>query len=125
MKMYIKCLYKPLGHSPSKQSTCVYVCVWGGGGWKELRELQRGWAGLHLVRHRAVRDLSGCLCTGRDIVLQGWHQHFQGVLNVQSSYDIHAIEEAEDYPLRSELADPPIEEELVEALRKMKVGKAR
>ena len=58
-------------------------------------------------------------------MLQRWHQHFQGVFNVQSSYDIHAIEEAEDYPLRSELVDPPIEEELVGALRKMKVGKAR
>ena len=94
---------------------CVCVCVWGGG-----TAARVSW-----VRPRAVRDLSGCLCTGRDIVLEGWHQHFQGVFNVQSSYDIHAIEEAEDYPLRSELADPPIEEELVEALRKMKVEKAR
>ena len=96
----------------------------GKGGWKELRELQRGRAGLRPVKPRAIRDGSGSLCTGRDSVLQRWHQHFQGVLNVQSSYDIHAIEEVEGYPERSELADPPTEEEVVEALRKMKVGKA-
>ena len=40
------------------------------GAWKELRELQRGRAGLRPVRPRTVKDLDGNLCTGHDSTLQ-------------------------------------------------------
>lgn len=46
------------------------------GGWKEMREQQRGRVGLHPVRPRSVRDQSGSLCTDRESTQQRWHQHF-------------------------------------------------
>ena len=97
----------------------------GRGAWKGLREMQRGRLGMRPVRTRAVRDLDGKLCTGHDDTLQRWHQHFHGVLNVRSSYDVGVVNAVSDeYPVRSELADPPTEEEVMEAMGKLKLGKA-
>ena len=93
----------------------------GRGAWKGLREMQRGRFGMRPVRPRAVRDLDGKLCTGHDDTLQRWHQHFHGVLNVHSSYDVQVVDAAsEEYPVRSELADSPTEEEVMEAMGKLK-----
>ena len=79
----------------------------------------------HAASTRAIRDLDGKLCTGYDDTLQRWHQHFHGVLNVRSSYDVGVMNAVSDeYPVRSELADPPTEEEVMEAMGKLKLGKA-
>ena len=94
------------------------------GAWKGLRELQQGRAGLRPVRPYAIKDLDGNLCVGHDNTLQWWHQHFNCVLNVHSSYDVHVVDAVEEYPTRSELADPPTAEEVVEAMGKLKEGKA-
>ena len=97
----------------------------GRGAWKGLREMQRGRFGMRPVRPRAVRDLDGKLCTGHDDNRQRWHQHFHGVLNVRSSYDVQVLDAAsEEYPERSELADPPTEEEVMEDMGTLKGGKA-
>ena len=96
----------------------------GRGGWKGLRELQQGRAGLRPVRPHAIKDLDGNLCAGHDSTLQRWHQHFNRVLNVHSNCDVHAADAVEEYPTRSELADPPTAEEVVEAMGKLKEGKA-
>ena len=74
------------------------------------------------VRPRAVRDLAGNMCKDHGSTLQRWHQHFHGVLNVLSSFDIQAVEAAEEYPVRSELADPQSEQEVMEAMGKLKTG---
>ena len=47
-----------------------------------------------------------------------------GVLNLHSSFDVRVVDAAEEYPERSELADPPTKEEVMEALGKLKGGKA-
>ena len=96
----------------------------GRGAWKGLRELQQGRAGLRPVRPHAIKDLDGNLCAGHDSTLQRWYQHFNSVLNVHSSYDVHVVDAVEEYPTRSELADPPTAEEVVEAMGKLKEGKA-
>ena len=95
----------------------------GKGAWKGLRELQQGRVGLRPARPHAIKDLDGNLCAGPDNTLQWWHQHFNGVLNVHSSYDA-GVTAVEEYPKRSDLADPPTEEEVVEAIGKLKEGKA-
>ena len=87
----------------------------GRGAWKGLRELQQGRAGLRLVRLHAIKDLDGILCAGHDRALQRWYQHFNSVLNVHSSCDMHVVDAVEVYPTRSELADPATTEEVVEA----------
>ena len=43
---------------------------------------------------------------------------------MHSSYDVHVVDAVEEYPTRSELADPPTAEEVVEAMGKQKEGKA-
>ena len=93
------------------------------GTWKGLRELQRGKLGMRRpVRTRAVRDLDGKLCTGHDDTLQRWHQHFHDVLNVRSSYYVGVMNAVSDeYPVRSELADAPTEEEVMKAMGKLKL----
>ena len=96
----------------------------GRGAWKGLRELQQGRAGLRPVRPHAIKVLDGNLCAGHDSTLQWWHQHFKSILNVNSSYDVHAADAVEEYPTRSELADPPTAEEVVETMEKPKEGKA-
>ena len=96
----------------------------GRGAWKGLRELQQGRAGLQPVRPRAIKDLDGNLCAGHDSTLQRWHQHFTSVLNVHSSYDVQVVDAVEEYPVRSELANRPTAEEVVEAMGKLKEGKA-
>ena len=92
--------------------------------WKGLRGMQRGRLGMRWpVRTRAIRNLDGKLCTGHDDTLQRWHQHFHGVLNVRSSYDVGVVNAVSDeYPVRSELADAPTEEEVMEAMGKLKLG---
>ena len=87
--------------------------------------MQRGRLGMRRPgRTRAVRDLDGKLCTGHDDTLHRWHQHFHGVLNVRSSYDVRVVNAVSDeYPVRGELADAPTEEEVMEAMGKLKLGK--
>ena len=44
------------------------------------------------------------------------------VLNVCSSFDVNAIDEVEQHEERTELAVPPTEEEVMEAIGKLKGG---
>jgi len=96
----------------------------GRGAWKGLREIQRGRAGLRPVRPRAVKDLEGKLCAGHDSTLQRWHQHFSAVLNVPSRYDVQVVDAAEQHPEQTDLGDPPSEEEVMEAIVKLRGGRA-
>ena len=96
----------------------------GRGAWKGLGDIQRGRAGLRPVRPRAIRDHDGNLCTDQDGALQRWHEHFQTILNTRSSFVESAILAAKQYPVRNELKVPPTEDEVLEALGKLKGKKA-
>ncbi len=75
----------------------------GRGAWKGLREIQRGRAGLRSVKTRAIKDRDGELCIGQDNTLRRWHEHFESVLNINSSFDESVIHSAQQHPLRNEL----------------------
>ena len=96
----------------------------GKGAWKGLREIQKGRAGLRSVKSSAVKHLDGTKCVGQDNTLQWWHEHFELVLNVNSSFDKNVFQSVEQHPLRNEMAEPPSEEEVIEALGKLKNNKA-
>ena len=96
----------------------------GVGAWKGVHDLQRGRAGLHPVKTRAIRDSEGNLCVGKTASLCRWQEHFEATLNICSEYVEAAVQSSEQCPIRRELGDPPTEEEVVTALYKMKVGKA-
>ena len=91
-------------HSVVVMCVCVYVCV--------------------CVRPNAIKDLDGKLCACQGSTLQCWHQHFNTVLNVCSSFDVNAIDEVEQHEERTKLAVSPTEEEVMEAIGKLKGGKA-
>ena len=94
----------------------------GRGAWKRLREMQWGRAGLRPVRPHVIKDLDGRLCIGHDNTFQRWHQYFNAVLNVPSSFDVRVIDAVEQRQERTELAYLPTEEEVEEALGKLEGG---
>ena len=96
----------------------------GKGAWKGLREIQKGRAGLRSIKRSSVKHLDGTKCVGQEDTLQRWHEHFELVLNVNSSFDENVFQSVEQHPLRSEMAEPPSEEEVIEALGKVKINKA-
>ena len=61
-----------------------------GDAWKCVRDIQRGRAGLHPTKPKAVRNLNGDLCSTPAESLQRWQQHFNSVLNTSgiSSLDL-------------------------------------
>ena len=57
-------------------------------------------------------------------MLQRWHQHFSKLLNQCSDFDSQVIQELPVISPMLDLDEPPTEEELLEAMGKMKRGKA-
>ena len=49
-------------------------------------------AGVRGARSMAVRKKEGRLCEGEGEVLERWREHFDGVLNVESSFQDAVIE---------------------------------
>ena len=92
--------------------------------WESIRKLQRAFGGRKSVRPSAVKKLNGELAEGEAEVLQRWQQHFATLLNVQSSVDEEVLDAMPIHAQFCEFDDLPTEEELEEAIFKMKKGKA-
>ena len=86
--------------------------------------MQKGRAGLRPVTTKIIKMPNGDACVGREEVFQCWQHHFHGVLNMRSSFLADAVDEALNHPVDDSLDDPPSEDEVLEALMKMKCGKA-
>ena len=86
--------------------------------------MQRGRRGLVPLRSAVVRDEDGNPCTTTTSLQQRWRRHFDEILNVQSQFDDDQLEKVKQRPLRPHMAEPPSKEELVEAVGKLKSGKA-
>ena len=92
--------------------------------WRCIRDLQFTRRGLRPTRPNAVRDEDGNLCTSSLAKQRRWLNHFNKVLNVQSSFNTTELSRVKQRRVRKELDDKPTEEELVAALAKLKNGKA-
>ena len=92
--------------------------------WDSIRRLQRVEAGCRPTRPSVVRKEDGSLTQGPEEVMKRWHQHFVRVLNIPSEYREEVIMEMPTLQPVMELDSPPSEEELFEALSKMKMRKA-
>ena len=103
----------------------VEIAMRGGKGvWNGLWDIQRGRAGLRPVKPKAIRNSSGEICMGPESSLHRWHEHFETVLNTRSNFEESVIQSAEQRPVRKDLAQPPAEDEVMEALGKLKGNKA-
>ena len=94
------------------------------GVWQDIRAIRECRAGLQPVRCCSIKKKDGELCVGPAETLSRWREHFEGVLNVISTFNQSALDEVRQLPLRSELAEPPNEDEILEALWQLAVGKA-
>ena len=92
--------------------------------WKCIRDIQRGRRGLVPTRSATIRDEDGASCCTTEAQNERWIRHFSNILNVQSEFSLEELERVEQRPLRPELAELPTEEELMEAIEKLKNGKA-
>ena len=92
--------------------------------WKCIRDIQRSRRGLVPVRVTVVKDEDGRPCTTPELQPQQWQQHFMKVLNVQSLFTEDEVDCVRHRQVREEMAEPPNEEELLDAVMKLRNGKA-
>ena len=59
-----------------------------------------------------------------DEIRKQWHQHFSEILNVPREFNQEVIDKLPQHPSYLELDEPPTLDELLEALSKLKRGKA-
>ena len=91
--------------------------------WECIKRLQQSHAGRRPARPSAVKKEDGELAQGPSDVMERWHQHFSNLLNKQSTFNNDVIQRM---PMQSpcpDLDEPPTEEELENALLKMKKRK--
>ena len=103
---------------------CEEVVKDGRTRWNSIRRLQQEHAGRRPARPSAVRKEDGKLTQGPAEELQRWHQHFSKLLNQCSEFEAQVIQQMPEIPAMLYLDEPPTEEELLDALSKMKRGKA-
>ena len=92
--------------------------------WMNVRQLQMAFRGRRPRRPAALRKENGELTTSLEDVEKCWHSHFSKILNIPSEYHSDVIDEMRRHSPRGELDDPPILDELLIALGRLKKGKA-
>ena len=92
--------------------------------WQSIRDMQRACRGLIPQRTGNIKDEDGEPCTSVDAKQQRWRRHFNGILNVESHFNQEELDRVRQRPMRPQLAEVPSLEELVEAVGKLKNGKA-
>ena len=72
-------------------------------------------AGVQPVQCCDIRK-DGEVCVGPEKTLCIWREHFEGVLNVVSSFNQVALDGVQQLPLRDEVAQPPDRDEILRTL---------
>ena len=80
--------------------------------WRCIRDIQRGRKGLVPRRSTVLKDEEGNICKTLEQQQQRWKRHFTEILNVRSKFDPAVLVKARQRPLRPQMADPPLREEL-------------
>ena len=91
--------------------------------WKCIKDIQKSRRGLIPVHVTVMKDEEGNLCTTPDSRQQRWRRHFTKVLNVQSLFDWDEVNSVKQRVVREKMAEPPTEEELLEAVVQLRNGK--
>lgn len=92
--------------------------------WDRVRRLQQTHAGRRSIKPSSVWKEDGTLTQGNEELTKRWSQHFLKVLNIPSEYREQVIDDIPLLPPIVELDSPPTDEELSEALSKLKNRKA-
>ena len=92
--------------------------------WASIRHLQMTYAGRRPTRHTAIQKENGEITRSPEEVRTRWWEHFNRVLNVPSEVDQDVVGQMPSWPTEWELDRPPSEEEMLQALGKLRKGKA-
>jgi len=92
--------------------------------WKSIRMLQMAHVGRRPARPTRLIRRDGGMTNGPGEVRATWHEHFCRVLNIPSQYRQEVLDVLPSLPPALELDHPPTLEELMEALHKLRRGKA-
>ena len=87
-------------------------------------KLQLAHAGRIPTRPTAVMKDNGSLTQGPEEARARWHQNFLKILNIPCAFNYEVIDTLPLSPPHLDLDMPPTEEELMQALTKMKMRKA-
>ena len=71
-----------------------------------------------------VRDENGQMCTTKEAQHQRWRRHFTTILNVPSQFNGELLNGVRQREVRPGIAAPPTMDEVMEAVGKLKNGKA-
>jgi len=86
--------------------------------------VSEGRNGMLLLRTSNIEDESGNVCESVELVLEQWRRHFSNILNIESVFKVDEISRLQQKPVREELGNPPSKQEILEAVGKIKNGKA-
>ena len=92
--------------------------------WSCIRDIQRGRRGLVPVRSAMVKDDDGKVCNTLEAQGEQWRKHFTKILNIHNEFNEEELERVRQRPLRSDLAELPSEDEVWNAVGKLRSGKA-
>ena len=95
-----------------------------GDAWKCVRDIQRGRAGLHPTKSKAVWNLNGDLCSTPAENLQSWQQHFNSVLNTSGVFSLDLVDSIPSCDVHDDLAVVPSLDEVRHALSLVAGNKA-
>ena len=72
----------------------------------------------------AIKSKDGVLLTEPAQVLDRWAEHFNGVLNQDSNFDMSVLQDIPQWDINMGLADPPTLEEVLVCIKQLTCGKA-
>ena len=76
------------------------------------------------MRSAMVKDDDGKVCTTHEAQGEQWRKHFTKILNIHSEFNEEELERVRQRPLRTDLAELPSEDEVWDAVGKLRSGKA-
>ena len=94
---------------------------------RDFKTFYQGLKAVYGPVHKAspsVRSKEGVLITDPSKVLDRWAEHFQGVLNQDTDFDMSVLHELRQYDVDEDLDDIPTLEEVQKSIKQLSSGKA-
>jgi len=92
--------------------------------WDMVKELKAGYSTWRKAVTVRLKKSDGSWCEGIMEIAERFKEHFSKVLNIESEFDFTVLELIKQRPIDLSLEEMPSEEEVLDAVRKMKSGKA-
>ena len=92
--------------------------------WRSIRDMQSACRGLVPRRTGSIKNEEGHRCITVEETQQRWRRPFTKVLNIESHFNTTELDKVRQRPVRMHLAELPSLDELEQAVRKIRIGKA-